>query len=154
MKPLLFALTLLLGSASAPAFELSEATLNQYVEQRIAQKPARDLQVLNPKLSLLDGFASICATVHTRAFPVDVDFCAEMTPKWRQETGSLLATKMALVSLSAPGASAQHVELIKMLVNQLVLPGLEGAEVYKADDFIGKQIAWIKVLPGKLDMGF
>jgi len=41
-----------------------------------------------------------------------------------------------------------------MLVNQVVLPGLEGIEVYKADNFIGKQIAWLKVFPGKVEMGF
>jgi hypothetical protein len=77
-----------------------------------------------------------------------------MTPKWRQETGSLLATKMALVSLNAPGVNPQNTELLKMLVNQVVLPGLEGIEVYKADNFIGKQIAWLKVFPGKVEMGF
>jgi len=154
MKLFLVALTAFLASAAAGAFEVSEDMLNQYVQQKLAEKTGRDLQVVNQKIMLLDGFATICATVHARAFARDVDFCADMTPTWRQETGSLLATKMALVSLNAPGVNAQHIELVKMLVNQVVLPGLEGVEVYRADNFIGKQISWLKVLPGKVDMGF
>ena len=154
MKIIFLALAVFLASSSALAFEVSEEMLNQYVQQKLAEKPSRDVQVLNQKISLLDGFATICATVHARAFTRDVDFCADMTPKWRQETGSLLATKMALVSLNAPGVNAQHVELVKMLVNQVVLPGLEGVELYKVDNFIGKQISWLRVSPGKVDMGF
>ena len=141
-------------NSSACAFEVSEAMLNQYVQQKLSEKPGRDIQLLNQKVSLLDGFATICATVHARALARDVDFCADMTPKWRQETGSLLATKMALISLNAPGVNTQNVELLKMLVNQVVLPELEGVEVYKADNFIGKQISWLKVSPGKVEMGF
>ena len=154
MKYFLVASAVFLASASAGAFEVSEATLNQYVQQRLAEKPGRDVQIRNQKISLLDGFATVCATVHAKALARDVDFCADMTPKWRQETGSLLATKMALVSLNAPGVNTQHIELLKLLVNQVVLPGLEGVEIYKADDFIGKQISWLKVLPGKVDIGF
>ena len=154
MKIIFLAQVIFLASSSARAFEVSEEMLNQYVQQKLAEMPSRDVQVLNQKILLLDGFATICATVHARAFARDVDFCADMTPKWRQETGSLLATKMALVSLNAPGVNVQHVELVKMLVNQVVLPGLEGVELYKADDFIGKQISWLKVSPGKVDMGF
>ena len=154
MKHVLVASAVFLASASAGAFEVSEATLNQYVQQRLAEKSSRDVQIRNQKISLLDGFATVCATAHAKALARDVDFCADMTPKWRQETGSLLATKMALVSLNSPGVNTQHIELLKLLVNQVVLPGLEGVEIYKADDFIGKQISWLKVLPGKVDMGF
>ena len=154
MKHFLVASAIFLASASASAFEVSEETLNQYVQQRLTEKPSRDLQIRHQKISLLDGFATVCATVHAKAFGRDVDFCADMTPRWRQETGSMLATKMALVSLNAPGVNAQQIELVKLLVNQVVLPGLEGVEIYKADDFIGKQISWLKVLPGKVDMGF
>lgn len=154
MKSLVAAFVFLLASTSACAFDVSQEMLNKYVQQKLAEKGSRDIQVINPKVSLLEGFASICATVHAKAFTQDVDFCADMTPTWRQATGSLLATKMTLVSLNAPGVSAQHVELVKMMVNQVVLPRLEGVEVFKADDFIGKQIAWLKVLPGKLSVGF
>jgi hypothetical protein len=129
--------------------------LNQYIQQKISEKKAgRNVQILNQKVSLLDGFATICATVYARALAQDVGFCADMTPKWRQETGSLLATKMVLASLNAPGVNVQHIELVKTLLNQVVLPGLEGVEVYRADNFIGKQISWLKVLPGKVSMGF
>ena len=144
----------LVTSSSASAFEVSEEALNQYVQQQLSVKPSRNIQLFNEKISLLDGFASICATVRAKGLTRDVDFCADMTPTWRQATGSLLATKMALVSLNAPGVNPQNTELLKMLVNQVVLPGLEGIEVYKADNFIGKQIAWLKVFPGKVEMGF
>lgn len=155
MKHFLVASAVFLASASAGAFEVSEETLNQYVQQRLTEKPGRDVQIRHQKISLLEGFATVCATVHAKALARDVDFCADMTPRWRQETGSLLATKMALVSLNAPGViNAQQIELVKLLVNQVVLPGLEGVEIYKADDFIGKQISWLKVRPGKVDMGF
>jgi hypothetical protein len=137
VKVQFIAFLLLVASVSASAFEVSEITLNQYVEQKLAEKPNRNLKLLNPKVSLLDGYATFCAKARTKVVPSDVEFCANMTPKWRQATGSLLATKMALVSLTAPGVGQQDVELLKLLMNQLVLPGLEGVEVYKAEDFIG-----------------
>ncbi|MFT3849864.1 MAG: hypothetical protein QM739_14685 [Propionivibrio sp.] len=152
MKGLFVAATFAIAASSAGAIEISEAMLNSYVRQGLAERTQRDVQVLNPKVSLLDGYATICATVHARIFARNVDFCADMTPKWRQETGSLLATRMALTSLNAPGVGVQDVELIKAIVNQVVLPGMEGIEIYKADNFIGKQISGLKVLPGRLDL--
>jgi len=77
-----------------------------------------------------------------------------MTPAWRKETGTLLASMMTMTTLNAPGVSEKDIGLIKVILNQVILPGLEGIEVYKADNFIGKQISWVKVLPGKLEMGF
>lgn len=150
-KPL-FALALLIAAGSAAAIEVSEEMVNRYVAQKLAEKRSRDVQVLDPKVSLLDGHASICARLRAKAVPGDVDFCADMTPKWRQETGSLLATRMTLVSFSAPGVGEQDVELIKAIVNQVVLPRFEGFEVYKVDGYIGRQISDLKVLPGRLDI--
>ena len=152
MKLPLLIPVLFLVCSSAFAIDISEATLNKYVAQKLAGKRLRDVQVLDPKITLLDGYATICARVRAKAIAHDVDFCADMTPKWRQETGSLLATRMALVSLNAPGVNEKDIELLKVIVNQVVLPRLEGIEVYKADDFIGKQISALKVLPGRLDI--
>ena len=152
MKRLLCIPILFLFGASAFAIEISESMLNNYVAQKLAEKRQRDVHVLDPKITLLDGYATICAKVHAKVLAQDIDFCANMTPTWRQETGSLLATRMALVSLNAPGISEKDVELLKAIVNQAVLPRLEGAEVYTADDFIGKQISALKVLPGRLDI--
>ncbi len=152
MKLLFVSLAFALSASKVFAVEISEEMLNKYVEQGLAKKANRDVQLLNPKVTLLDGYATLCAKVRTKVFPRDVEFCADMTPTWRQETGSLLATKMALVSLNAPGVSEKDIELVKMIVNQVVLPRLEGIEVYKADSFIGKQISGLTVLPGKLDL--
>lgn len=152
MKRLLVSLAFAFSASMVFAIELSEEMVNNYVEQGLAKKANRDVQLLNPKVSLLDGYATLCSTVRTKIFPRDVGFCADMTPTWRQETGSLLATKMALVSLNAPGVSEKDTELVKMIVNQVILPRLEGVEVYKADSFIGKQISGLRVLPGKLDL--
>ena len=151
-KRLLIALAFILASSSVLAIDISEEMLNKYVAQGLAEKAHRDIQILNPKVSLLDGYATICGKVHTRVCPRDVEFCADMTPKWRQETGSLLATRMALISLSAPGVSNKDIDFLKAIMNQVILPGLEGIEVYKADNFIGKQISGLKVMPGKLDL--
>lgn len=152
MKRVLVALVLVLSSSTLLAIEVSEETVNKYVEQGLAKRANRKVQILNPKVTLLDGFATLCGTVHAKAYPKDVDFCADMTPKWQQETGSLLATKMTLVSLSAPGVSSKDIELLKLIMNQGILPRMEGIEIYKADDFIGKQISGLTVLPGKLDI--
>lgn len=152
MKTALFALALLLGCSSSRAIDISEATLNRFVAEKLAEKQHRDVQVLAPKITLLDGHATLCATVRARMIPRDVALCANMTPQWRQETGSLLATRMALVSLSAPGIKEKDVQLLKALVNQAVLPRLEGVEIYRDDSFIGKQISAVKVLPGRLDI--
>lgn len=154
MRFLLVATAFCFASSSAFCFEVTEATLNQYVEQGLAKRGNRDPQFLNPRVSLFDGYATICAKVHSALFPKDVDFCADMTPVWRQETGSLLASKMAMTALNAPDVSKKDIGLVKVILNQVILPGLEGIEIYKADNFIGKQIAWVKVLPGKLEMGF
>src|ERR1035437_7703902 len=137
MKRLLIASAFVIASSSVFAIEISEEMLNGYIEQGLAAKTNRDIQSLNPKVSLLDGYATICAKVHTKVFPGDIEFCADMTPKWRQQTGSLLATRMALISLNAPGVSNKDIELVKSIVNQLILPGLEGIEIYRADNFIG-----------------
>lgn len=152
MKSLLLIPALFLACSSAFAIDISEAMLNKFVAQKLAEKRLRDVQVLDPKITLLDGYATICAKVRAKLITQDIDFCADMTPKWRQETGSLLATRMVLVSLNAPGVNEKDVELLKAIVNQVVLPRLEGIEVYKADDFIGKQISALKVLPGRLDI--
>ena len=152
MKRLLCIPILFLFGASAFAIEISESMLNSYVAQKLAEKRQRDVHVIDPKITLLDGYATICAKVRAKVLAQDIDFCANMTPTWRQETGSLLATRMALVSLNAHGISEKDVELLKAIVNQSVLPRLEGTEVHKADDFIGKQISALKVLPGRLDI--
>lgn len=152
MKTALVVLTLLLGCSTVSAIDISEATLNTYVAQKLAEKRQRDVQVLSPRISLLDGYATLCATLRSKVIVGDVDFCADMTPKWRAETGSLLATRMALVSLNAPGVKEADVDLLKVLLNQVVLPRLEGFEVYKAEGYIGKQISEVKVLPGRLDI--
>ncbi len=152
MKRLLVATAFAIAASSALAIEISEAMLNDYVKQALAEKANRDIQILKPKVSLLEGYATICAQVHTKVFARDVEFCADMTPRWRQETGSLLATRMSLTSLNAPGVSPKDIELLKAIVNQVVLPRMEGVEVYKLDNFIGKQISDLKVMPGKLDL--
>lgn len=152
MKTAPIALTLLLGCSSALAIDISEATLNTYVAQKLAEKRQRDVQVLDPKIRLLNGYATFCATVRSKVVVGDVDICADMTPKWRPETGSLLATHMALVSLNAPGMKEADIALLKAVVNQAVLPRLEGIEVYKVEGLIGKQISEVKVLPGRLDI--
>ena len=154
MRFLLVATAFCFASASAFGFEVTEESLNQYVEQGLAKRGNRDPQFLNPKVSLFDGYATICAKVRMAVFSKDVDFCADMTPLWRQESGSLLASKMMMRTLNAPGVSEKDIGLVKVILNQVILPGLEGIEVYKADNFIGKQISWVKVLPGKLEMGF
>ena len=152
MKRFLITLYILLTSSTVLAIEVSEEMLNNFVEQKLAQKAHRDVQILNPKILLLEGFATICAKVRTKAFPRDVDFCANMTPKWRQETGSLLATKISLISLNAPDVPEANKELVKSIINQVLLPRLEGIEVYKTDEFIGKQISSLTVMPGRLDL--
>ncbi len=154
IKALLAGAALLLCAGTAAAFEISEGALNDYLAQGLARKATRDVQLVNPHVTLLDGYARLCAGVGSPLLAKPVDVCADVTPVWRPESGSLLATRMALVSLDAPGVRDKDVELVKTLVNQLILPGLEGVEVYRADSFIGQQVASMKVLPGRLELGF
>lgn len=74
MRFLLVATAFCFASSSAFGFEVAEASLNQYVEQGLAKRGNRDPQFLNPKVSLFDGYATICAKVRTALFPKDVDF--------------------------------------------------------------------------------
>jgi hypothetical protein len=61
---------------------------------------------------------------------------------------------MLVTSLSVPGVDVQQIDLVMMLANQSVLRALEGIELYRADDAIGKQISSVKVMQGKLDLEF
>lgn len=154
MKHFVAASAALLVSTAVFAFEVSESTLNQFVESKLAEKKYSDLRLTSPSVTLLEGYATFCAVARPKIYPRDINFCANLTPQWRQETGSLLATKMLLTSLSVPGVDVEHVELVKMLANQSVLPALEGVELYRAEDAIGKQVSSIRVTPGKLDVDF
>lgn len=151
LLPLLF-LLLSLASGHAIAIDISEQTVNDFVTRKLAERKQRDVQVSNPKIHLLDGYATLCATLHSRYVPDAVDFCANMTPKWRKETASLLATQMSLISFNAPGLRADDAELLKTLLNQVFLPRLEGFELYAAEDGMGKLISDVQVRPGRLDI--
>lgn len=152
MKHFLVASVAALLSTSVFAFEISEGMLNGFLETKLAEKRFSDLQLTSPKLSLQNGYATFCTGAHPRVYPKDIHFCANLTPLWRQATGSLLATRMSLVSLDVPGVDAQQLELVKALLNQGILPGLDGIEIYKANNAIGKQISSITVMPGWLDL--
>lgn len=152
LKRYLVTLALLVASMPASAIYISEKMVNDYLEKKIAEKNQKDVKVLNSHVALLDGYASICASVRSRYLAKDVDFCADMTPAWRQETASLHATRMALVSLDGPGVPPQQIEALKTLLNQIVLPRLEGVELYRTEELIGKRISSVKVVPGQLDI--
>lgn len=151
-KPTILAALLLLVGGPATAIDISETTVNDFVVRKLAEKKHRDLQVLDPRIKLLDGYATLCATLRSPLVTGDVAFCADMTPKWKHETASLHASRMTLVSFDAPGLRQKDVELLKVLINQAVVPRLEGVEIYRSDDLIGKRITDVKVLPGRLDI--
>lgn len=150
MKLYVAASAALLVSTTAVAYDVSESMLNQFVGTTLSEKKYSDLHVSSPNVTLLEGYATFCAVARPQIYPREINFCANLTPKWRQETGSLLATRMSLVSLRVEGVSSQQVELVKMLANQSLLPALEGIELYRADNAIGKQVSSVKVSPGKL----
>jgi hypothetical protein len=154
MKRYVMALAALLVSTALHAFDVSEDMLNQFVQSELARSKYRDLHLSSPDVRLLEGYATFCAVARPAVYPRDIHFCANLTPKWRQETGSLLATRLSLVSLNVPGVDAQQVELVRMLANQTVLPVLEGVELYRTDEAIGKQVSSVTVLPGRLVLDF
>jgi hypothetical protein len=105
-------------------------------------------------VTLKEGYATFCAIAQYKRLTKDIEFCASLVPIWRQETGSLHVTSMSLFSINAAGLSDKHQEMAKTILNQAILPALEGIEVYKTDNFIGKQVSAVKVKPGKLDLSF
>lgn len=137
----------------AAAIEVSESLVSKYIETKLPPSIA-GVRLMAPKVTLLEGNATFCAIARPKLMPKDVEFCTNLTPKWRQETSSLLGSNMTLTSLNAPGVADKHLEITKKLMNQSVLPALEGIEIYKNDSFIGKRISAIKVKPGKLDLTF
>ncbi len=143
-------LLLMLAAGSALAFDVPEAKLNEFIATRLADKRLRDLELTSPSLRLSDGYATFCADARPKIYPREISFCAELTPRWRQETATLVATRMSLSSLNVRGIDAQQLEVVKLVMNQGVLPALEGVELYRADTAIAKQITAVKVLPGKL----
>jgi hypothetical protein len=137
----------------ASALEIPESAVGKYVEMKLPKSVA-GIQLMAPKVTLLDGHATFCAIARPKLFPKDVEFCCNLTPQWRQETVLLLGTNMSLMSLNAPGLSEKQIETTKKLVNGTVLPALEGIEIYKADNFIGRRVSAVKIKPGKLDLSF
>ena len=154
MRHFVAAFAALLTSVSAFAFEVSESMLNQFIESKLSEKQYSDLHLTSSKVTLLEGYATFCAVARPKIYPKDISFCANLTPKWRQETGSLLATRMSLVSLNVQGVDAQQIELVKVIANQGILPSLEGVELYRADNGIGKQISSLNVMPGRVEIDF
>ncbi|MBS1230815.1 MAG: hypothetical protein H6R17_4092 [Proteobacteria bacterium] len=151
-KPYVAALAALLISTGAAAFDITESMLNQFIATKLAEKKYSDLHLASLQVSLLEGYASFCAVARPQIYPRQISFCANLTPKWRQDTGSLLATKMSLISLNVPGVDAQQTELVKLLANQSLLPALEGIEIYRAETPIEKQVSSVKISPGKLQL--
>jgi hypothetical protein len=146
-----FALALL--SVSAMALEIPESLVGKYVEAKLPKSVA-GVQLLAPTIKLNDGDANFCATARPKLFPKSVEFCANLTPKWSQETSSMLGTKMTLTSVKSDGLSEKYLEMATKVVNKSVLPALEGMEIYKNDSFIGKRVSVIIVKPGKLNVAF
>lgn len=137
----------------AQALEISEATVNRGVASKFPKELA-GVTIREPKVTLRDGDALFCALARPKLISHEVDFCASLVPRWRQETGSLHGTAMALQSVSAPGIPERYLDLARTLINQAVLPGLDGIEVYQADSWIGRRISDIRVMPGKVDLAF
>lgn len=148
-----FAMVGVVFALPAHALEVTETVVSKYVDMKLPKSVA-GVQLMAPKVTLLDGHAMFCAIARPKLFPKDVEFCSNLTPQWRHKTASLLGTNMSLTSLNAPGLTEKHLETIKKLVNATVLPALEGIEIYKADNFIGRQVSTIKIKPGKLDLSF
>lgn len=151
-----FAITLLFMHAfvnPAHAFEISESLIEKYVQMKI-QKSIAGVQISSAKIKLLYADAKLCAVARPKFFLKDIQFCAMLTPKWRQETASLLGFNIKLDSLDATGLSEKHVENTKRIINQTILPALEGIEIYKEDNFIGRRVSDIKIKPGKIDLVF
>jgi hypothetical protein len=155
MKKLAYGLAMASVVLASPvhALEVTESVVSKYVDMKLPKSVA-GVQLMAPKVTLLDGHATFCAIARPKLFPKDVEFCSKLTPQWRQETASLLGTNMSLTSLNAPGLSEKHLETTKKLVNGTVLPALEGIEIYKADNFVGRRVSAIKIKPGKLDLSF
>jgi hypothetical protein len=156
MKPNLLRLVLAalaaIVTSSALAFDVSEASLNQLLAAKLAEKRFADLRLTSPHLTLLEGHARFCADARPRIYPRDLSFCAQLTPQWRQESASLFASRMSLETLNVAGVDAQQIDIFRLLMNQAVLPALEGVELYRADNAIAKQVTAVRVLPGRLEL--
>ncbi|MBV2182372.1 MAG: hypothetical protein KUL86_14225 [Castellaniella sp.] len=138
---------------AAHALEVSESAVNTYVSMKLPKSVA-GVQLLSPKVTLLEGQANFCAIARPKLFPKDIEFCSALTPQWRQETASLLGTSMSLSSLNIPGAQEKQLAAAKTLVNNTILPALEGITIYQADNFIGRRVSSVKAKHGKLDVEF
>jgi hypothetical protein len=141
-----------LGAAPAWAFDVSEATVNQVIAAKLADKRFDDLQLSSPRITLLEGEATFCTDARPKIYPRDISFCAGLTPKWRQESATLVASRMSLLSLSVRGIDPQQIELVRVVLNQGILPALEGIELYRADSAIAKQISGVRVRPGRIEL--
>lgn len=147
-----FLLTALLASFHAGAYQVSEEKVNEFIQAQLAERHSRNVQLVSPHVILQAGFATFCTEATSKYVANKLNFCANFTPKWEQTTGSLHATKISLKSFSAEGADPAKTELFRSIVNQMLLPSIEGIELYRTDNLMGKQISEIRVLPGKLDL--
>jgi hypothetical protein len=152
LKLIAFGLLALLAALPALAFDVSEATVNQVIAAKLAEKRFDDLQLSATHVTLLEGEATFCTDARPKIYPRDISFCAGLTPKWRQDTASLVASRMSLLSLSVRGIDPQQIEVVRLVLNQGILPALEGVELYRADNALAKQISGVKIRPGRIEL--
>lgn len=137
----------------AQAVELSEALVNRHVAAKFP-KYVSGLKISDPALTLRDGDVLFCANATSQLLPEKVDFCASLVPEWHQSSGALRGRQMQLVSIVAPGLPEKYAVMGRNWINAAVLPALDGAEVYQTDSWIGRQVAAVRVVPGKVDLQF
>lgn len=141
------------ASGSASAVEISESTLNSALSLTFP-RDIKGFHVANPKLELKDGNANFCAIAQPKLFPKNMYFCTTLVPQWHQETGSLHASNMVLTNFVMDGVTEKKAESAKTTLNQLLLPLLDGMQIYQTKSWIGKRVSAVTVQPGKVSLGF
>ncbi len=148
------ALLLVVGvSGNASALEISESTLNSALSLMFP-RDIKGFHVTNPKIELKDKVANFCAIAQPKIFPRNMYFCTTFVPQWRQETGSLHASNISITSFTMDGIDGRKIESAKAGLNQIVLPMLDGMQIYQANSWIGRRVSSVTVQPGKVVLGF
>lgn len=148
-----FLLIALLIAGTAYAIDVPESVITNGLQDKFPIVKG-DFELTNPQISLLDGKGLFCAVAKPKSAKSGIDFCATFIPKWRKDSATLHISKPNITSLKMPGVADSELDWTKKLLNKVVMPQLENFQLYKADNFIGKQVTSVKVKLGYLDVSF
>ncbi len=146
-----FSVCVAVSVPAAGAIQIPESWVQSHVEKKFPRRSGL-VEVESPKVHLNDGTIRFCALAKVRLVMQTADFCMDVVPEWRQQSHSLHASQLSLVSVDVPGRSQASTDPVKKWVNEAILPSLQGIELYRSETLTGRFVKSVEIRPGVLGL--